>query len=68
MDEEFRKIMDEKLDEIIDIQKTILTRDDLFLTGATICKKSYDALRGVGFDHNDAIRIVAGGGMNQKKE
>lgn len=62
-----REIMSEQLDELIEAQKMVLTKDELFLTGAKICKKSYDALRGVGFEHDEAIRIVAGGGMNTRK-
>jgi hypothetical protein len=62
-----KEIMDEQIEDLIEIQKAILAKDIMFEIGAKICKKSYDNLIAVGFDRDEAIRIVAGGGMTVKK-
>jgi hypothetical protein len=66
MDKHEQEVMKEQIDQIVDVQKMLLANDELFIAGAEMCKHSFDALIGVGFNRDDAIRIVAGGGMAVK--
>jgi hypothetical protein len=68
MDKHDQEAMKEQLEHIVDIQKMMLANDELFVAGAEMCKKSFDALIGVGFNRDDAIRIVAGGGMTVRNQ
>lgn len=63
-----QEIMKEQIEQIVDAQNMLLANDELFVAGAEICKKSYDALIAVGFTYDDAIRIVAGGGMTVRNK
>ena len=68
MDKHDQEVMKEQIEQMVDVQKMMLANDELFVAGAEICKKSFDALRGVGFSHEESMRIVAGGGMTVRNK
>jgi hypothetical protein len=55
------------INEMVEAQKAVLEKDEIFELGAKTCRKCYDALLNIGFTEDQAIRIIAGGGMNFKK-
>jgi hypothetical protein len=67
MRENDKEIMNEQIEDLVEIQKVLLGNDKLFQLGAEICKKSYDNLIKVGFCRDEAVRIIAGGGMSPRK-
>jgi hypothetical protein len=62
--------MDEMLDQMIAMLRTMLKRDELFEIGAQMVKKSYDAMIKAGFTEDQALKIVAGQGspLNMKSK
>lgn len=47
------------IQQLIEMMKMMLEQDELFELGAQATKKSYDALREVGFTEDQALQIVA---------
>lgn len=68
MDKYTKDALMDNIERIVDVQKMMLANDELFVAGAEICKKSFDALIAVGFSHEESMRIVAGGGMTVRNK
>ena len=56
---------EEMLNELVELQRAMLDKDELFEIAAQTAKKAYDALIKVGFNEEQATTIIAAkGGPN----
>lgn len=64
------RMIEEMLDQMIEMLKAMLERDEIFKVGAQMVKKSYDAMIEVGFTEEQALKIVSSQGspLNMKSK